>query len=125
MPSLPHIAADWLMRLARRRSAGPIVAWTVGHALPLLPVERLAETDHVVAFRHPRPSYATHILIVPRAAVADFLALDASSPILRDVVAVAQDLVRRLGLEGGYRLIVNGGANQDVAQLHWHLVSDA
>lgn len=121
MPSLRQIAAGWVMRLARRPSAGPLVAWAVTHALP---VERLAETRHVVAFRHPRPSYPTHILIVPKRPVANLLALDPGSPILRDVVAVAQELVRSLELQGGYRLIVNGGADQDVPQLHWHLVSD-
>jgi hypothetical protein len=33
--------------------------------------------------------------------------------------------VRELALEAkGFRLTVNGGAYQDVAQVHWHLISD-
>jgi histidine triad (HIT) family protein len=124
LPSLTHAAADWLVRLARRPSAGPLVAWGVAHALPLLPIERLAETEHVVAFRHPRPSYPTHVLIVPKEPVSSLLALDPDGPVLHDAIVVAQQLVQRLGLQDGYRLIANGGAYQDVPQLHWHLVSD-
>lgn len=42
-----------------------------------------------------------------------------------DVVQVTQSLVRRLGLERcGYRLVVNGGAYQEVSQLRFHLISD-
>lgn len=35
-------------------------------------------------------------------------------------------LVRELGLEEkGYRLVIYGGPNQDIPQLHFHLVSGA
>jgi histidine triad (HIT) family protein len=44
---------------------------------------------------------------------------------LHDLFATVQDLVRELALEeGGYRLLVNGGAYQDVPHLHFHLVAD-
>ncbi len=44
---------------------------------------------------------------------------------LRDLIETVQSLVREFGLErGGYRLIANGGAYQEVPHLHFHLVSD-
>jgi diadenosine tetraphosphate (Ap4A) HIT family hydrolase len=45
---------------------------------------------------------------------------------LHAIIRVAQELVAELGLlETGYRLIVNGGAYQDVGQMHYHLTSDS
>lgn len=91
----------------------------------MLPVRRLRETRYVVAFHHPRPAYAVHVLIVPKRVVPNLLALDdATLPVLHDVLRVAQQLVDELQLTApGYRLIVNGGAYQDVPQLHFHLIS--
>jgi histidine triad (HIT) family protein len=105
--------------------AGPFIRWAFGHIPRGLP-GLLAETERVVAFRHPRPSYPVHILIVPRRPVASLMALDGDDAgLLADVVQVTQSLVCQHGLERrGYRLVVNGGAYQEVAQLHFHLISD-
>ncbi len=47
------------------------------------------------------------------------------TPILAEVFQVAKELVAELGLEAkGYWLIVNGGANQKLGQLHFHLISE-
>jgi histidine triad (HIT) family protein len=102
------------------------VRWGFAHMSGCLPVTRLYETDSVVAFYHPRPSYAVHVLIVPKRGIAGLGAIGAKDmPVLGDVVAAAQHLVRTLGLEKrGYRLVVNGGAYQDVGQLHFHLISE-
>lgn len=90
-----------------------------------IPVDRLYETDHVVAFHHPRSSYPIHVLIVPKRAIESLLAVDDSdAPFLLDVISAAQHVVKLLKLEeSGYRLIVNGGRYQDVKQVHFHLVS--
>jgi histidine triad (HIT) family protein len=90
-----------------------------------LPVKRLRETQTLLAFYHPQPSYPVHILIVPKRAIATLLDLGPEdTAFLADLVGVAQSLVRELGLEeNGYRLVANGGANQDIQQLHFHLIS--
>ena len=115
-----------LFALARGRAVGVVVRWGFAHMSGCLPVSRLYETDSVVAFYHPRPSYSVHVLIVPKRGIAGLAALGAKDmPVLGDVVAAAQHLVRTLGLEKrGYRLVVNGGAYQDVGQLHFHLISE-
>jgi histidine triad (HIT) family protein len=91
-----------------------------------LPVARVRETPTLIAFHHPRPSYAVHIVLVPKRAIASLAALtpaDADFP--GDLFAAVQNLVAELRLEQtGYRLIANGGAYQEVAQLHFHLVAD-
>jgi histidine triad (HIT) family protein len=93
----------------------------------IVPVDRLEETDLVVAFHHPRPSYPVHVLIVPKRSVRSFTALTPDDmPAVTDAITVAGRLAQRLGLEqAGYRVLVNGGAYQDVQQLHFHLISGA
>ncbi len=116
---------EWLMRLVRSRGAAPLVRLAFAH-LPNRAPGLLAQTDRVVAFRHPRPTHRVHILFVPRRPVPSLMPLGADdSSLLADVVAMAQTLIRENGLEAtGYRLIVNGGPYQEVGQLHFHLVAD-
>ena len=115
-----------LLRLARLPAAGWLIAFVLARAAFLLPVERLYETETLLAFYHPQPAYPLHILLVPRRRVPDFTALDsAGAGFLQDLIAAVRYLVQTLDLElHGYRLIANGGAYQEVAQLHFHLVSD-
>ena len=91
-----------------------------------IPVHRLRETDTLLAFEHPKPSYPLHILIVPKKAIASMMHItSAETPFLTDVFQTVQSLVAEYQLEErGYRLICNGGENQDVPQLHLHLVSE-
>ncbi|MCP4143266.1 MAG: HIT domain-containing protein [Chloroflexi bacterium] len=91
----------------------------------MIPTKRLRETDTLLAFHHPKPSYPVHILLMPKLDLPNFQALDANdSAFMTDVVKIAQSLVEEFGLaEKGYRLIVNGGEYQDFPHLHFHLVS--
>lgn len=93
----------------------------------LLPLDRLAETGTLIAFRHPQPAYPFHVLIVPKKQVASLEALDPSdSAFLSDLYSTVQGLINQFDLGAdGYRLIVNGGKFQDFPHLHFHLVSDA
>jgi histidine triad (HIT) family protein len=115
-----------LFTVARSRLAAAWIGWSFAYMSWLLPVERLYETEQVMAFHHPRPSHKLHILIVPKRSIRTILDLASDdTSILAAVVAAAQYLVKELALEErGFRLIVNGGAYQDVMQVHWHLVSD-
>ena len=89
-----------------------------------IPATRLRETETLMAFYHPRPSYPFHILLVPKKAVASLKELDAKdSAFLADLYATVQSLVEEFHLPA-YRLIVNGGAYQDFPQLHFHLISE-
>ena len=114
-----------LFTIARSKFGDAIIGWSFAYMTPLLPVNKLYETEAAVAFYHPRPFYPLHILIVPKRAIGSFLDItEADTPILNDVVVVAQHLVRELRLkEKGYRIMVNGGAYQDVGQVDFHLIS--
>jgi histidine triad (HIT) family protein len=86
------------------------------------PVERLRETETLLAFYHPKPAYPLHILLVPKQPVASLLDLEPSSDFLVDLLVAVQSLVAELHLPA-YRLIVNGGEYQDFPHLHFHLVA--
>jgi histidine triad (HIT) family protein len=111
---------------ARSKIGRLLVGTVFAHMNTFLPVNRLYETDTLIAFYHPQPSYAVHILLVPKKAVARVIDLtEIDHEFLLDVFRTVQILVNKLSLaESGYRLILNGGAYQEVPQLHFHLVSD-
>lgn len=93
-----------------------------------LPVEHLHETKTLLAFHHPRPSYALHILLVPKKPLANLMELDPESDqdFLIDLYATVKKLVLQLKLDtGGYRLVINGGDYQDFPFLHYHLIADS
>ncbi len=89
-----------------------------------IPVKRLRETNTLMAFRHPKPDYPFHVLIVPKKAVASLMELNpADAAFLTDLYSTVQSLVKEFKLPA-YRLIVNGGEFQDFPQLHFHLVAE-
>jgi hypothetical protein len=55
-----------------------------------IPVRRLRETESVMAFHHPKPSYAFHVLLAPKRAVASFLDLEPDSAFLIELTVVVQ-----------------------------------
>jgi histidine triad (HIT) family protein len=115
-----------LVKLARSRASQIIIGWVFTHMSFIVPVKRLRETETLLAFHHPQPSYPLHILLVPKHPYPTLLDVPPdATDLLRDLIEVVQDLVREFGLESsGYRLITNGGVYQDVQHLHFHLVSE-
>lgn len=113
------------LKAARWPLFRPLVRFVFNHMDQFLPVERLAENDHWIAFQHPQPDYALHILIVPREAIPTLTAasLDSGEPFIA-LFDIVQSLIAQFDLEiVGYRLITNGGPNQTIPQWHWHLIS--
>lgn len=113
-----------MLDLARSRFAGRIVAWLFSHMPFAIPVKRLRETKTLIAFRHPEPRYAFHILIVPKKALAGLTDLaPVDTPFLADLFATVKSLVEEFDLESnGYRLVANGGRYQYFPHLHFHLI---
>jgi histidine triad (HIT) family protein len=102
----------------------PLIGWIFAHMSFAIPVKRLRETETMMAFYHPKPSYPFHVLLVPKKAIISLIELDSSdTTFLTDLYSTVQTLVNEFQLPA-YRLIVNGGEYQDFPQLHFHLVSD-
>jgi histidine triad (HIT) family protein len=112
-----------LFWLARLPIAHALVRVAFAHLAWAIPLRRVYETREVVAFHHPRPSWPTHVLVVPKRAVASLLALD-DLAVVEAIVAAAGAAASRLGLaDTPCTLLVNGGAWQDVGQMHFHLIA--
>ncbi|HSL30564.1 MAG TPA: HIT domain-containing protein [Anaerolineales bacterium] len=101
-----------------------LISWIFEHMSFAIPVKRLRETETLMAFHHPRPSYAFHVLLVPKRAVVSLKELDTTdTSFLSDLYSTVQHLVQEFQLPA-YRLIVNGGKYQDFPQLHFHLIAE-
>jgi histidine triad (HIT) family protein len=113
-----------LVILARSAIGRFLIGWVFSQMNFAIPVNRLLETETMLAFYHPRPSYAVHVLLMPKKAIRSLVDLSPDDVFLADVFWATQELIKELDLEAsGYRLIVNGGEFQDVPQLHFHLIS--
>ena len=113
-----------LLRLARTGAGRKVVGFIFSHMSFAIPAKRLRETDTLLAFYHPKPSYPFHLVLVPKDAIPSLMELDPTSAFLPDLFATVQSLVTEFQLPA-YRLIVNGGEYQDFPHLHFHLVSDS
>ena len=83
------------------------------------------EDDLCVAFHDVAPQAPVHVLVIPRRPITSLAEVaDGDEPLLGHLVAVATRLARRLGLDAGYRLVVNCGPDggQSVDHLHVHLL---
>jgi histidine triad (HIT) family protein len=106
-------------------SFAPLIGWMFSHMSFAIPVKRLRETETLLAFHHPKPSYPFHVLLLPKKAITSLKEFDSTDTgFLTDLYSTVQNLVDEFHLSA-YRLIVNGGEYQDFPQLHFHLVSDA
>ena len=88
-----------------------------------IPVKRLRETETLLAFYHPRPAYPFHVILTPKKDIRSFSDLNPSDPFMAELVSATHSLVEEFHLSS-WRLIVNGGGNQEFPHLHFHLVSD-
>jgi histidine triad (HIT) family protein len=66
-----------------------------------------------------------HILIVPKKGITRMTDISAhDGALLADIFQTVASIVHEFALEEqGYRLVTNGGAYQEVQQLHFHLIS--
>ena len=90
-----------------------------------VPAQVVHEDDRTLAFRDVSPQAPTHVLVVPKAHHDDVTALaDADPALLADVLAAAVAVARSERLDGGFRLVVNTGADggQTVGHLHVHVL---
>ena len=112
------IAKTWL--------GGILLHWIFARFSFVIPGDKLIETESILAFHHPSPAYSLHILIVPKEKIKSLKELPSEKGSFEfDLFEAVKELVKRFDLDQkGYRLIANGGENQEVGHLHFHLVSE-
>ncbi len=101
---------------------GRLVGWGFQHASGVLPVQKVFQDKEVLAFRHPRPCYEGHVLIIPRRALRDLMLLSQEPAYFRNIWEAAKALhAARPEYRDAFVLLANGGPRQDVGQVHFHL----
>lgn len=86
-----------------------------------VPADVVHETETTIAFRDIEPQAPTHLLVIPRTHVPNAAALAAAEPqVLVDMVNTVAAVAEQEGLEKGYRLVFNTGAQAHQAVFHVH-----
>jgi len=88
-------------------------------------VQRVLETENVLAFHHTRPFYPVHIVVIPKHHIASLLTLgDEDDELLLELFDVIRQVASRVvGEHGACRVITNLGEYQDSKHLHWHVAA--
>jgi histidine triad (HIT) family protein len=86
------------------------------------PVEKVFETDNVLAYHHTRPFWETHIVVVPKKHIDSLLTVD--NELLLELLDVAKTMAAKvMGEKGAVRVLTNLGRYQDSKHLHFHVYS--
>ncbi|CAM4242511.1 HIT family hydrolase [Bacillus manliponensis] len=88
-------------------------------------VNKVLETDHVLAYYHTKPFYPVHIVAIPKKHIPSLIALEESdTELLIELLGVIKKVAAIVTEEhGACRVITNLGDYQDSKHLHWHIVS--
>ncbi|MBI3466553.1 MAG: histidine triad nucleotide-binding protein [Planctomycetes bacterium] len=90
-----------------------------------IPADIVYEDDLSLAFRDITPQAPTHVLVIPKRAIASLVDINSGDEqVLGHLLLVASRLARQMQLDTGYRIVVNCGpdAGQTVNHLHVHLL---
>ncbi|UOY88627.1 HIT domain-containing protein [Bacillus glycinifermentans] len=88
-------------------------------------VNKVMETENVLAYYHTRPFYPVHIVAIPKKHIPSLITLEEEDQeLLLELLDVIKKVARMVTEENGAcRVITNLGAYQDSKHLHWHIVS--
>ncbi len=90
-----------------------------------IPSTKVYEDELVYAFRDINPQAPTHILVIPKAHIAGVCDITAdNSNVVAHIFEVIPGIAKAEGLEKGYRVVSNCGADagQTVFHLHFHIL---
>lgn len=91
----------------------------------VIPVTRIYENDHVLAFPDINPQAPTHLLIIPKQHFASLAQTSAAeTELLGELLLAANHVAQQQHLGNGFRTVINTGPDggQTVEHLHLHLL---
>ena len=91
----------------------------------IIPSTKVYEDELVYAFRDIAPQAPTHILVIPKAHIDSCNGITAeNSAVVAHIFEVIPAIAKAEGLESGYRVVSNCGADagQTVFHLHFHIL---
>lgn len=90
-----------------------------------IPAQIVYETDRCLAFRDVNPQAPVHVLVIPKQEIVNLAdAEETDEALLGHLLLSARTIAVQLGLENGYRTVINCGPDggQSVDHLHVHLL---
>lgn len=90
-----------------------------------IPADLVYEDELALAFRDVRPQAPVHVLVIPKRPLRNLAEIkDEDAALLGHLQRVIRDVAVQLGLENGYRVVLNVGPDggQTVDHLHYHVL---
>lgn len=91
-----------------------------------IPADVVFEDDHCIVIKDINPAAPVHVLIIPKKPIPKLADAETEDQaLLGHLMLTAGEVARQLGVEEGFRLIVNNGegGGQTVFHLHLHLLA--
>lgn len=115
-----------LFKIARSSYSTYFIGFIFAYLSFAIPVKKVKNEKKVLSFYHPKKYWDEHLLIVPKKRVPAFTSLDLAQEddklIVQQIFSGAMDTASIAGLPN-FTILVNGGAYQDVPQLHFHIAA--
>lgn len=87
-------------------------------------IEKVFESDRVLAYYHTKPFWEKHIVIIPKEHIWDIRHVNDTS-LYEEILTVARDIIRAIPEEElqskGAQFLTNIGKWQDTPHLHFHI----
>lgn len=90
-----------------------------------IPAQRIFEDEHCIAINDVNPQAPVHVLVIPKKAIPTLSEAGMEDQaLLGHLVLVVKKLARQLGIDDGFRMVINNGekGGQTVFHLHLHLM---
>ena len=90
-----------------------------------IPSTKVYEDETILAFRDIAPQAPTHVLVVPKAHIADTDGINGENcAVIAHIFQVIPQIAKAEGLTNGYRVVTNCGpdSGQTVPHLHFHIL---
>ena len=90
-----------------------------------IPTEAVYEDDKMICFHDLEPQAPVHVLVIPKKHISSLDAVtEEDRELMGYIMFKIHELAADLGLENGYRVVINNGedAFQTVKHLHFHIL---
>ncbi|MEQ8536760.1 MAG: histidine triad nucleotide-binding protein [Coleofasciculus sp. D1-CHI-01] len=90
-----------------------------------IPADIVYEDDLVLAFKDVAPKAPVHILLIPKKPIPQLAAAESDDhALMGHLLLTAKRVAEQVGLNQGYRVVINNGADggQTVDHLHLHIL---
>ncbi len=86
-------------------------------------VDKIVETDQLIAFHHTQPYWEVHIVVVPRRHIESLATLDSTEEgLMLELIQTLAELTQPISsIYGGCRVSTNIGSYQETKHLHWYI----